>query len=291
MIFRFGILALLIVTTGCSMLRSMRKESYDDEELAMEARAHDLANRENNAFNQKPLPPAATVLDRSISAQFEGTPVDLSGVRAKSGRVTKADFENLAAKNDNSLWREEGQNNYLFSSNKQRMPGDLITIELEKDLKFDLVKEFKKSLPEEDQEQFFLPGWMKEPEDLPMAAAKPTDPTAPANGQAGAEATPPADGPASATAAAPAKRSLASLHAPAMEVTDTPVMVTGEILQRYPNGNVLLRGVKRMQFGERTRNMEVLAIVKGKEISEDDKVKSSSFFESKIQSGQRFSKE
>ena len=50
-------------------------------------------------------------------------------------------------------------------------------------------------------------------------------------------------------------------------------------MERYPNGNVLLRGVKRFSLNGRTRSMEVTSIARASDISESNSVKSTNFYE------------
>lgn len=250
------VLAILIVLQGCALVDGMREDVYEEEIQAQRKnqQAFDYAAPENRML---PPPPATAFDDRT--AAVAGTPIDYSGVRAKSGRVTKNNFYNDSAKNENSLWSEEGQNNYLFSQNKLKVPGDLVTIFIEEDLRRDMVNEVKQVLPPEYRsEDIEVPGLTKEKAQGAAGAgtsvAPPTAVTGP-NGQPGQEQKP-------------------------LDPTD---MMTAEVLERFPNGNLRIRGVKRIPFKTQTRNLEVLAIVKGADVDEKDVVKSSRFFEHRVE--------
>ncbi|MBI2605440.1 MAG: flagellar basal body L-ring protein FlgH [Deltaproteobacteria bacterium] len=242
----FAVLAALFNLSACSLVQSLR-DDLDDGDANKRRMANNFNNFDYTAPENRNLPPApATVLDERTSP-IAGTPVDLSGTRAKSGRVTKNDFAQEAAKNDYSLWTEDGQNNYLFARNKLKAPGDLVTIRIEDDLRKDMVMEVKKLLPPEFRDRDInVPGITKDlgKEDRTVASV--------------------------ATAAG------------ASEYARTDVM-TGEVLERYPNGNVRLRGVKRIPFKRKVRNMDVIAIVRGSDIDEHDTIQSSKFLEHRVE--------
>src|SRR5438128_2123189 len=126
---------LLLSLSSCGWIQSLRKEVDDDDYKPNPQAAVDFYKDPANRF----VPPApATVSDSRIAA-LSGTPVDLSGTRAKRVRTTAADFIAENSKNENSLWSEEGQNNYLFARNKLKMPGDLVTVVIEDRLRKDMV--------------------------------------------------------------------------------------------------------------------------------------------------------
>lgn len=261
-----------ILLSGCGAIRSLRNEAYNDEQMEMEKEAHQLAYGDKNMYRRKPLPPPVTVLDKNIGAGH-GSPIDLSGIRAKSARVNRSDFEKAAAQNENSLWKDDGQSNFLFSANKQRAPGDLISIEVEPDLKRDIVREFGKTVPDDERDAMAIPGYTKE-KSPNRAVASAVDKTS-ANGTATAPAE---EGDAKKTST-----DVGASRSGEPEISDTPTFITGEILQRFPNGNILMRAVKRIPYGDHARTMEVTGIVKESDIGEDGVVKSSKFFESKVE--------
>jgi flagellar basal body L-ring protein FlgH len=248
---RLFAVAILIQFTlsGCGWLRGLRKEA-DEETYASRNSIRDEVEYYKDPANRNLPPPPISAAD-ARSSIVSGSAVDLSGVRAKNLRVTAKDFMAENHKNENSLWSEEGQNNYLFARNKLKMPGDIVTVMIEDGLRKDMIGAVKRTLPPEYQDQEIrVPGLTK---DLPGTA------------------TPPATGASGETPAA----------TPATTTHDD--MLTAEVLERYPNGNVRLRGVKRIPFRTQIRNIEVVAIVKGAEIGENDIVSSSKFFEQRVE--------
>jgi flagellar basal body L-ring protein FlgH len=240
-------LATLLATPGCGWIQSLRREVDDDDAPVAQTADFDYRAPENRYVP----PPPANVSDNRVSA-LAGTPVDLSGTRAKHVRVTAKDFINENVKNENSLWAEDGQNNYFFAQNKLKNPGDLLSVIIEDGLRKDMVNSVRKLLPPEYRDQEIrVPGLTK---DAPAA-----DQRTPA-GQA-----PPTPAPATASE------------------TTAEDLLTAEVLERYPNGNVRIRGIKRVPFKRQVRNIEVVAIVKGADISESDVVKSSKFFEQRVE--------
>lgn len=232
---------------GCGWIQSLRRDVEDDDQRT-EPTAADFDYYKDPANRFVPPPPANVADQRS--APISGTPLDLSGMRAKKMRVTAADFIAENTKNENSLWSEDGQNNYFFARNKLKSPGDLVSVEIEDSLRKDMVDSVRKLLPPEYRDQEIrVPGLTKE-----KSAA---DQRAPA-GQAAPAAT--AKG----------------------EVGPSDVL-TAEVLERYPNGNIRLRGIKRVPFKHQVRNIEVIAICKGADINEQDLVKSSRFFEQRVE--------
>ncbi|MEW6056011.1 MAG: flagellar basal body L-ring protein FlgH [Bdellovibrionota bacterium] len=237
-----------IALPGCGWIRSLRRDLEDDE-INAETSLSDFDYYKDPANRFVP-PPPATVQD-ARAATLSGSPVDLSGTRAKKLRTTAADFFNEAKQNENSLWAEEGQNNYFFARNKLKMPGDLVTVVIEDQLRGDMVNSVRKTLPSDYQDKdIIVPGLTKETSDESARAPA---------GQPAAPATSTDDG---------------------LGPSD---VLTAEVLERYPNGNLRIRGVKRVPFRRQVRNIEVLAIVKGTDIGEDDRVKSSRFFEQRVE--------
>lgn len=224
---------------GCGWMRSLRQEVEDDESVQRTP----ASNFDYRDPRNRLLPPPPLNASDGREAPIAGTPVDLSGIRAKTGRVTKQNFIDESMKNENSLWIDDGQANYLFSRNKLKSPGDLVTIVVEDGLRKDMVREVKTILPPEYRDQEIrVPGITKE-----TSAAEPG--REPASGGA---------------------------------LTSEDLM-TAEVLERYQNGNLRIRGVKRIPFKRSVRNIEVVAIVKGTEVNESDQVKSSRFFEHRVE--------
>lgn len=244
---RYLVLYVLVTTlAGCGWVQSLRREVEDSE-----SKAPQMADYEyyKDPANRYVPPPPANVLSNPITEKLAGSPVDLSGTRAKHVRTTINDFIADANRNENSLWSEDGQNNYLFARNKLKQPGDLVTVVIEDGLRKDMVDSVKRLLPPEYRDQDIrVPGLTKEDAATPAPAAGASGDTSNTTGDYAA--------------------------------TD---ILTGEILERYPNGNVRVRGIKRVPFKSQVRNIEVVAICKGADISETDVVKSSRFFDQHVE--------
>jgi flagellar basal body L-ring protein FlgH len=65
-----------------------------------------------------------------------------------------------------------------------------------------------------------------------------------------------------------------------MKATD-PVMM--EVVERYPNGNYKLRGLKKVRFHGQTKMMSVVAIAKNSDISTDETINSGKLYEYRIE--------
>lgn len=243
-----------VLLNGCAIVQNLRDDIDEPNQRKKYAGDFDFTAPEN-----RNLPPPPASVEDERTRVIAGTPVDYSGIRAKSGRITKKDFLAEAGKNENSLWSEDGQNNYLFARNQLKAPGDLITIKIEDDLRRDMVMEVKKLLPPEYRDRdISVPGLTKDDgttkEDTRSIAStkESQDPAAPVAKMAD-------------------------------EDTGSADSMTAEILERYPNGNLRVRAVKRIPFKRKVRNMDVVAIVRGSDIDEKDVVKSSKLLEHKAE--------
>ena len=249
----WAVLFFSFLVSGCSVIQGMRDDIDEEQPRRKIVNEFDYKAPEN-----RNLPPPPTTVSDDRVASIAGTPLDLSGARAKSGRVTKNDFLNEGVKNENSLWAEDGQHNYLFARNKLKSNGDLVTIHIEEQLRKDMIMEVKKLLPPEFRDRdIVVPGITKET---------------------------PVDGALGRAPAGAAEGAGALAGATGVNVTDASAdTMTAEVLERYPNGNVRIRGVKSIPFKKKVRNMDVVAIVKGTDIDENDQVHSSKFLEHKAE--------
>ncbi len=260
--------------SGCGFAQSLRKDAYGQED-ADRTLGRDHGKSMARKGDKIPLP--VTVMDQQVT-QFSGDPVDLSGIRAKKGHISRTDFDAVANRNENSLWKEDGQQNYFFSTNKAKMPGDLVTIEASKDLRNDILAEFRKILPEDELEAGAVVAGLGTVS-APRAENKPVATSAVAKADGGADAATKEAGaapPVAPVAATPSR-------APASAEDEAPLNIVAEVVNRYPNGNVLLRGIKRFAHNGRNYSVEVTGIARGNDISEEDRVSSSKFFEYKTE--------
>ena len=267
------VILLAATLSGCGFAQSLRKDVYGNE-AAEQNLSRDARGGLGRASGK--VPPPVTVMDQHAN-QFSGDPVDLSGIRAKKGHVTRADFDAVANRSDNSLWNEDGQHNYFFSTNKAKMPGDLITIEGTKELRNDMLAEFRKRLPGDELEAGVVIAGLGTVSTAKVDA-KPAEATSAVAKTEGAAATPPAD-----PAAAPAAVAPARAPASASPEDDAPLNIVAEVVNKYPNGNVLLRGMKRFAHNGTNYAIEVTGIARANDISEDDRINDAKFFEYKTE--------
>lgn len=236
------LIAVAFSSTGCGWVKGLRRDLEDDEPAYTST--EEIEYYRDPANRSAPLPPA-NVRD-TRTAEIAGTPLDLSGIRAKNLRVKAEHFAAEARENENSLWTDDGQTNFLFSRNKTKAPGDLVTVQIDERLRKDMVNSVRTLLPPDYRNaEIRVPGLTKE---------KPADSRAPA------------------TAAAPDAAA-----------TGTEDLLTAEVLERYPNGNLRIRGIKRVPFKRQVRNIEVVAIVRGQDIDERDVIDSAKFFDHKVE--------
>ncbi len=271
-------LFLLALSSGCSVVQGLRDDldEGDDQRKRLSKVGEQYENNfDYSAPQNRNIPPPPTTVGDDRLSRIAGTPIDYSGLRAKSGRVTKQDFADVASKNENSLWTEDGQNNYLFARNKLKAQGDLVTIKIDDGLRADMILEVKKLLPPEYRDRdIIVPGVTRQKDIEEMQAAA----------KAGNDATAAADAAGAATGAGDAAKTAISgvSKVSALNDANTETM-TAEIVERYPNGNVRLRGMKRVPFKKKIRNMEVVAIARGSDIDESDTISSSKFLEQKVE--------
>lgn len=242
-------LMLANLAAGCGWIRGLRREALVEDPHEMKK-----ARYEVNELQVKPV----TVLD-SRSDSVAGTPVDLSGERAKQGRVTARNFFSENYKNENSLWAEEGQSNFFFAQNNLKLKGELVTVLIEEQLQKAMENKVRQFLPEEYQSQdIVVPGLT----DHKVAAAT----NAPASPGSSAQS--------------PAVAGAANSNGGGVHPNE---LMTAEVLERYANGNIRIRGMKDIPLKSGVKHLEVLAIVRSKDIDEKDQVKSGKFFEQRVE--------
>jgi len=203
-------------------------------------------------------------------------------------RATRADFIDESP-NEGSLWASDGQTNYYFTKNKVRGVGDIITINIEDGMIRDLGLEIRHTLNERERDVE-----MALAEDRAKARAGGAS-AAPANGQksdavASSAAAPnrtPASGQSAndATANAEAPKVLPSDVdvSKSLEVKPGDTMMA-EIIERYPNGNYKIRGTKKVIYKNGApRLVNLVGVVRGSDIAEDDTVPSGKLYEYRLE--------
>ena len=199
-------------------------------------------------------------------------------------RATKADFVDEST-TEGSLWASDGQTNYYFTKNKIRGVGDLVTITVEDMLLKDVHREVMRTLSPKEKE-------------LEMASAKERVRSKHMGGEGDASKDS-VTGSQAAPARAPALVKPAANSAygdpenPKVTAADIDLSkslelkagdtIMAEIVERYPNGNYKLRANKRVPYRNTVRNLSMVAVAKGTEISEDDKIGSGKLFEYRLE--------
>ncbi|RYZ96670.1 MAG: hypothetical protein EOP11_23145, partial [Proteobacteria bacterium] len=172
---------------------------------------------------------------------------------------------------ENSLWDGQGQGNFLFSHNRRREPGDLVTADVEKELKREIQYQLWLTLPPE-QRRHRAPSSAE----LKAAAADPKAPKpAPAPGTIAAGGAKSAEETAKDAAAEAAKTNM-----PGAKDDDTVRM---EVAESLGNGLVRMVGQKRVIYRGVARLVEVAALVNSKDVDDTNRVKSSAFLDTKAQ--------
>ena len=175
-------------------------------------------------------------------------------------RVTRQDFVDKNA-GENSLWDGQGQQNFLFSHNRRRETGDLVTADVEKELKREIQYQLWLTLPPEQRHVKRKPASAGAPGEQPAAAANPGQSTEEKNKDAAEEA---------------AKTNLAS------DGKEDDI-VRMEVAESLGNGLVRVVGQKRVIYRGMARVVEVSALVNAKDIDDSNRVKSSAFLDTKAQ--------
>ena len=169
--------------------------------------------------------------------------------------------------NENSLWDGQGQSNYLFTNNRRREMGDLITADVERELRREIQYQLWQTLPPEDRH-------MRRPASSDTVSNVASAPT---NG----DSTDPAK------KADAGKSTLEKNKDAAEEAAKSNLMQNGkdddtvrmEVAENAGNGLVRLVGQKRVIYHGIAHVIEVTALVNNKDIDDQNHLKSSSFLD------------
>ncbi len=191
-------------------------------------------------------------------------------------RATRADFVD-DARDDGSLWTSEGQTNYFLTKNQIKSDGDLVTVISDEDFVKDIAAEIKRTLSPDEREselevaQERARGSAKGDQ---VASTQASASRSPASTDANANPKKEPEVPTVAWADVDLRKSIE------MKATD-PVMM--EVVERYPNGNYKLRGLKRVRFHGQTKMISVMAIAKNSDITPDETINSGKLYEYRIE--------
>ena len=228
------------------------------------------------AEEEGPNPETHPVLEPSVRRQYK------NGMRA-----TRSDFVD-EAQNEGSLWGSDGQTNYYFSKNKIRGVGDIVSITVETDLLRDIGLEARRTLTQREREyELNVAQERLKQKALGLGGDEKKDAVS-------ASQAAPARTPAAGTAQGAPEVAKAEVDVPlatyadvdvgkSLEVKASDVMM-GEIIERYPNGNYKVRATKRIPYkGGAPRNVTLVGVVKGGDISEEDVIPSGKLYEYRVE--------
>ena len=256
--------------TACGdMLRSLRQESLDVDQSAAEGeldgdnsyayrprRLNGLSANNSNSLD----PPVRRAYNRGLaSAEDAGRRTSLENLAQEGKRYTKDDFIDKRA-DENSLWDAQGQSNYLFTHNRKREKGDMLSVDVERELRREIQYSLWLTLPPEQRK--------------PRRLASAADPKAPG-----------------AVADAAGKSAVEKGKDDAEEAAKTNIQSAGseddivrmEVAENMGNGLVRLIGTKKVIYRGVARTVEVVALVNNKDIDDGNHLKSSAFLDMQTQ--------
>ncbi|MGZ3650229.1 MAG: flagellar basal body L-ring protein FlgH [Bdellovibrionota bacterium] len=277
----------MFTLTGCGdMINSLRRESReaDQQEERDRAVGEDGAQggyqpktlRGLSANNTPEFdPPAARSYGRHLTASMPARAADAAqeapAEEENYHRATRDDFVDKAA-HENSLWDGQGQNNYLFANNRRRESGDVITADVEKELRREIQYQLYMTLPPEQRK-------VRKPSSA-AAAANPSGTDSVTN----AAGAPNKDGKAPDKGADAKGRDAAEEAAKTnMAPTKDDDVIRMEVVENMGNGMMRVLGQKRVVYRGVSRIVEVAALVNTKDVDDGNHTKSSTFLDTKAQ--------
>lgn len=230
---------MLATLTSCSSFIAKMHREFDK---ADQKRANNSSNqdkfalyRSNNQGNSNQL------TTRNKKVLYPGTKRKYGTIQKARKRYSADDL--VDSGNSASLWSGKGRDNYLFSLNTEKHTGDIIIINVLKELKNEISSELRKAYPKRSTSPK-----SKAPEQKTPQAAQ-----AAAPGQKEADDEP--------------------------KIHDK---ISSVIIEEINKDHLLLRGRKSILFRNRKRTVEVQALVQRKNISGDGTIKSDQIIESTI---------
>jgi hypothetical protein len=194
--------------------------------------------------------------------------------RMKPGkRSTKDDFLD-SSQGDGSLWTSDGQTNYYLTKNKVKTTGDLLTVTADDEFVKMVSLELKRNLTPDEKN--FEMNYAENQAAAKLAVGKEAEAAA-ARAPASADETKKED--------AEKKDALAwadiDLGKYIQFKSGDPVMA--EVVDRYPNGNYKIRGVKKVRYRNSLRYMNFVGIAKHGDIADDDTISAGKLYEYRLE--------
>lgn len=199
----------------------------------------------------------------------------------KSGeRATRADF--LDDMREGSLWAPEGQTNFFFNKNKVRGSGDIVTIQVEKELVQDTITEISRTLSNEEKMLELVSAQERirtKILGLQEPAAKSTQVAQAAKRTLAAENK---ESPPPEEVEIP-KATMVDIDVSKSVEFNAGEQILAEIVERYPNGNYKIRGTKRIRYRNNPKLLTLVGVVKGVDITEEDTLNSGRLYEYRLE--------
>lgn len=248
------------------------KIGHNDRSIASVTKSY-YHDRDYQEYDER----AKTLLQEADEeeAAIRNRPTSLyqSSIYKKGERATRKDFRD-EDQAEGSLWASHGQTNYYFTKNKIRAVGDLLTVTLEKDFVRDAQSEFIRSLnpPEREYELKIAQEQLKA-----EAIAKQQKPAAGAKKAEEKTETEEIEEPDVRPA------NLSDIKAADIFELKEGEKVMAEVLERYPNGNYKVRGVKRVPYRGGFRNLTMIGIAKGSTVTDKDELTTGNLYEYRME--------
>lgn len=223
--------------------------------------------------------------DEELGPQLAARPV-LQKKYKNGSRATRGDFVD-DAKGDGSLWNSDGQTNYFLTKNNVHSDGDIVSIVTDEDFVRDIAAELKRTMTPDERESEME---IAQERNRRRANGLPEDPNAAnvkddkvASAQSAASRSPAAeDGEKKEISVPPVLWADVDLRKSIELKAGDPVMT--EVLERYPNGNYKLRGLKRVRVHNQSKMVSVVAIAKHVDIGPDETIPAGKLYEYRIES-------
>lgn len=247
------LLVFALLGTGCSSYVSKMHDQIDQEAPERYRPPKDdqfsLYRGQRRPAGQNPQGPRS--LSRPDQPRSSQTRSVRPGVKRRYDNSKKrTQSEDLVDQgNPGSLWAADEQNSFLFSKNNKKRPGDIVVLQVMKGLKNQIAAELARAFPqrqrpeEEQDEQGKGEGEEEEEEEQQQPA-----------------------------------RETAAQDAP-NKIFDK---ISSVVIEEIHNGHLLIRGRKDILFRKSKRTIEIQAMVRRRDITDNDTVPSTSVLESNV---------
>jgi hypothetical protein len=284
------VLSSIMFTSCADMMRSLQNDSLEADRPSNSNRRTASRDREEPVYRPRTLsglsannvsaydPPVQRNYGRALASAPEMAGVaghggDLPVISEAAKRITKQDFVDNDPK-ENSLWDGQGQSNYLFTHNKKHELGDVVGVDVARDLKREIQYALFMNLPPE-QRKSKRPSGDRNPASVGKDGKK-VGKDAVADAKAAGDPTK-SELEKGKDAAEEAAKS--NMDASAKD-DDTMRM---EVVENLSGGMVRLLGQKRVVYRGVSRVVEVVALANSRDVDENARIKSASFIDTKTQ--------